>query len=231
MSRIMFSRVAVLFTLAASALAQDPTTTAPLQSFLSISGLDASQATEVSTRFDADRNSYYAELRSDPAYTSALGVAATGMPASVKVDAAANPELFLASLAQAQSEDLPSWFTALPTDVQDTWKSVGNRDIEMYSSEVRIIRPLSAGVASSLSSVVKSITSSATSVMTSQEAVASSKAAIASAEASIKAAEASASALKEDQSGAPASPLSSGKMGIVAGGVAIAAALVGMALL
>ncbi|KAL8847586.1 MAG: hypothetical protein Q9221_007363 [Calogaya cf. arnoldii] len=229
MPRTMFSRVAVLFTLAASALAQDPTTTAPLQSFLSISDLDASQASEVSTRFDADRNSYYSELRGDPAYTSALGVAATAMPASVKIEAATNPDVFLASLAQAPSEDLPSWFTAMPTDIQDTWKSVGSRDIEMYSSEVRNVRPLSADVASSLSSVVKSITSSATSVMTSQEAEASSKAAIASAEASIRAAEASASA--ENQNGAPASPLSSGKMGVVAGGVAIAAALIGMALL
>lgn len=140
------------------------------------------------------------------------------MPVSAKLAAAGNPELFLASLAQAPSDDLPGWFTALPTDVQDVWKSVGSRDIEMYTSEVHIVRPLSAEVASSLSSVVKSITSSATSVMTSEQAKASSMIAAASTKAA-------------QQGGAPSSPVSSGKMGIIAGGVAVAAGLVGIALL
>ncbi|KAL8757909.1 MAG: hypothetical protein Q9199_001873 [Rusavskia elegans] len=215
----MFSRVAVLFTLAASALAApEPITTAAMQSFLSISNLDASQAAEISTRFDADKASYYSQLGRDADYTSALSVAATGMPVSAKLAAAGNPELFLASLAQARSDDLPGWFTALPTDVQDVWKSVGSRDIEMYTSEVHIVRPLSAEVASSLSSVVKSITSSATSVMTSEQAKASSMIAAASTKAA-------------QQGGAPSSPVSSGKMGIIAGGVAVAAGLVGIALL
>ncbi|KAI4274230.1 MAG: hypothetical protein LQ337_004082 [Flavoplaca oasis] len=206
----MFSRVAVLFALAASALAApEPTTTAAIQSFLSISNVDATQASDISTRFEADKASYYTELRTDADYTSALGVAATGMPASAKVEAAKNPELFLVSLAQASSGDLPDWYTALPTDVQDVWRSVGDQYLEMYTSEVHVVRPLSAEVASSLSSVVKSIKSSATS----------------------KAAAATSEALGAANAAAPVSPLSSGKMGIVAGCVGVAAGLVGMALL
>ncbi|KAI4226468.1 MAG: hypothetical protein L6R36_003122 [Xanthoria steineri] len=226
----MFSRVAVLVALAASALAApEPTTTAALQSFLSISNLDASQAADISTRFDADKARYYATITTDPAYISALGAAATVMPASARRVAGINPELFLASLAQASPDDLPDWFTALPSDVQDVWKSMGSEDIEMYTSEVHIVRPLSAEVASSLSSAVKSITSSATSVITSRDAKASSIRSSEQAKASSMLASASASA--QQKAGAPASPLSSGKMGIVAGGVAVAAGLVGMALL
>lgn len=131
------------------------------------------------------------------------------MPASAKVEAAKNPELFLVSLAQASSGDLPDWYTALPTDVQDVWRSVGDQYLEMYTSEVHVVRPLSAEVASSLSSVVKSIKSSATS----------------------KAAAATSEALGAANAAAPVSPLSSGKMGIVAGCVGVAAGLVGMALL
>lgn len=106
---------------------------------------------------------------------------------------------------------------------------MGSEDIEMYTSEVHIVRPLSAEVASSLSSAVKSITSSATSVITSRDAKASSIRSSEQAKASSMLASASASA--QQKAGAPASPLSSGKMGIVAGGVAVAAGLVGMALL
>ena len=142
------------------------------------------------------------------------------MPASAKLEAAKNPELFLVSLAQASSGDLPDWYTALPTDVQNVWRSVGDQYLEMYTSEVHVVRPLSAEVASSLSSAVKSIKSSATSDVTSKVAEASSRAAAASSE-----------ALKAASAAAPVSPLSSGKMGIIAGCVGVAAGLVGMALL
>ncbi|KAL9037154.1 MAG: hypothetical protein Q9180_003881 [Flavoplaca navasiana] len=210
----MFSRVAVLLTLAASALAApEPTTTAAIQSFLSISDVDATQASDISTRFEADKASYYTELRTEADYTSALSVAATGMPASAKLEAAKNPELFLVSLAQASSGDLPDWYTALPTDVQNVWRSVGDQYLEMYTSEVHVVRPLSAEVASSLSSAVKSMKSSATSDVNSKAAAATSE------------------ALKAASAAPPVSPLSSGKMGIVAGCVGVAAGLVGMALL
>ncbi|KAL8668569.1 MAG: hypothetical protein Q9168_006807 [Polycauliona sp. 1 TL-2023] len=219
MSRTMFSRAAVLLTLAASAMAApEPTTTAAIQSFLEVSNIDASQASDISTRFDRDQASYYREIATNPTVVSAMSVAATGMPNSAKVDAAGDPELYLASLAQASSDDLPDWFTALPTGVQRVFESMGDRDIEMYTSEVNVVRPLSKELVSSLSSRVKSITSSATSVITSKAAEASSKAAAASKAATQK-------------GGAPASPLSSGRMGLVAGGVAIAAGLVGIALL
>ncbi|KAL8996241.1 MAG: hypothetical protein Q9169_004219 [Polycauliona sp. 2 TL-2023] len=216
MSRTMFSRAAVLFTLVASAMAAPETTTGAMQSFLSISGIDASQATAISTRFEADKASYYREVATKPGVAAAMNLAATAMPESAKIAAAANPDLYLASLAQADSDDLPDWFTALPISVQNVWKSMGDRDIEMYTSEVNVVRPLSAKVVSSLSSRVRSITSSASSVITSKAAEASSMAA---------------SASEAAKAGAPASPLSSGRMGLVAGGVAIAAGLVGMALL
>lgn len=130
-------------------------------------------------------------------------VGATGIPATAKAKAAANPDLFLASLALAESDDLPDWFTALPTPVQDAIVSVGSRDIEMYTSEVIVVRPLSTEAASSLSSFAASQSSVAEA--TASDAV--------------------------QKGGAPSSPVTGGHMGVIAGGVAIAAGLVGMALL
>ncbi|KAL8725655.1 MAG: hypothetical protein Q9166_007232 [cf. Caloplaca sp. 2 TL-2023] len=210
----MFSRIVVLFTLAASAVAQgdstttpQPSTTAALQTFLHISNLDASQAADLSTRFDADKASYYGELMSDPSYMSARGVAATGIPPTALAAASADPELFLASLALASSGDLPDWFSALPTPVQGIYKSVGSRDIELYTSEVAVVRPVSSDVAASLSSLSSSIEASAS--------------------ASVEAA--SSEAVQKGE--APSSPVTNGHMAVVAGGVALAAGLVGIALL
>ncbi|KAL8904833.1 MAG: hypothetical protein Q9171_006906 [Xanthocarpia ochracea] len=211
MPSTMCSCIAVLFTLAASALAApEPTATAALQSFLSISNIDAAQASDISTMFEADKASYYGKLTTEPAYKSAYSVAATGMPMSAMTHVQPNPDLFLASVAQASSGDLPSWFASLPPDVQNVWKSVGRQNIEMFTSAVAVVRPMSSDVAASVSSAQSSASS-----------------AISSASSAIT------SAVSDglQRGAAPASPVTSGDMGVVAGGVAIAAGLVGMALL
>ncbi|KAL8768231.1 MAG: hypothetical protein Q9209_005461 [Squamulea sp. 1 TL-2023] len=183
--------------------APEPSTTAALQTFLSISNIDASQAADLSTRFEADKSSYRSEIQTDPAYITAFNYAAAYMPESAMAEASANPELYVASLAQASSTDLPGWFKSLPTADQDVWKSVGSRYIEMYTSEVAIVRPLSSDVAASISSV----------------------------EASASSAIESSQAKGIKRGAAPASPVTNGHMGVIAGGVAIAAGLIGMALL
>ncbi|KAL8861869.1 MAG: hypothetical protein Q9178_001738 [Gyalolechia marmorata] len=218
MPSTMCSCIAVLFTLAASALAApEPTTTAALQSLLSISNIDAAQAHDISTMFEADKASYYGKLTTEPAYKSAFSVAATGMPMSAMTAVQPNPDLFLASVAQASSDDLPSWFASLPADVQNVWKSVGRQNIEMFTSAVAVVRPMSSDVAASVSSAQSSASS----------AISSASSAISSASSAIT------SAVSEglQKGAAPASPVTSGNMGVVAAGVAIAAGLVGMALL
>lgn len=137
---------------------------------------------------------------------SAFSVANTALPGSVKAVAAGYPALFLASLAQEDSSDLPSWYTAMPTPIQDYWSSVGREEIDMFTSEVNEARPLPSSVSASLSSLSSKLAS-----------------------ASSSAASVSASAVAHG--GAPASPATSGHMMVVAAGVAIAAGLVGMAML
>ncbi|KAL8684989.1 MAG: hypothetical protein Q9224_006028, partial [Gallowayella concinna] len=160
-------------------------------------------AADVSSRFRADVNSYYAGLPTEPAYAALSDPAMTSIPKSAMALEAADPELFLASLALAKSEDLPSWFTALPTPAQDAMISIGSRDVEFYTSEVIVARPLSDVVASSLSSFASSQST---------------------------AAEASASQAVQ-KGAAPKSPVTSGHMGVIAVGVALAAGVVGLALL
>ncbi|KAL8715633.1 MAG: hypothetical protein Q9225_006364 [Loekoesia sp. 1 TL-2023] len=208
MHAIMISRFAITSTLAAFGWAAPPapSTTAALQTFLSISNLDASQAAEVSTKFGADATSYYSALTADPGYSDATSVIATAMPATAQAEAAANPELFLASLAKS-SDDQPSWFTAMPTPVQAFWESAGSQYIDMYTSEVDAARPLPSSVSASLSSVSSKILSSASSAVSASASSAVAKGA------------------------APASPATSGHMLVVAAGVAVAAGLVGMAML
>ena len=169
------------------------------------------------TNFDSDFASYNAALMTDPGYSAASGAVVTGFPTTALADAAANPALFLASLAQ-ESDDQPSWFTAMPTSVQKFWESAGSQVIDMYTSEVDAARPLPSLVSASLSSLSSS-----------QFASASSVASEASASASSVASGASASAIH--QGAAPASPATAGRMMVVGAGVAIAASLVGMALL
>ncbi|KAL8807883.1 MAG: hypothetical protein Q9223_004267 [Gallowayella weberi] len=203
----MPSIIAVLVTFIASIMAQSaipqPSPTPALQSFLSVSNLDASQAATVESRFRADLNSYYAGLKTEPAYAALSDPAMTAMPATAMALEAANPELFLASLALAKSQDRPSWFSALPTPARDAMISIGSRDIELYTSDVVAVRPISAVVASSLSSFASSQSTAA-----------------------------AATASKAVQMGAaPKSPVTSGRMGVIAAGVALAAGLVGIALL
>ncbi|KAI4115812.1 MAG: hypothetical protein LQ345_003664 [Seirophora villosa] len=178
-------------------------TTEAMQTFLSISNLDASQAAQVSSRFLDDRNSYYLAMTADPRHMSATSVWAAAIPPTAAAAGKVNPELFLASLARADREDLPSWFTAMPTGAQDYWRSVGSRDIEMYTSEVNAARPLATEASASLSSKGASASSSLAS--------------------------ATASAVAEGA--APRSPATSGLMTVVGAGVAVAAGLVGMAML
>ncbi|KAL8800234.1 MAG: hypothetical protein Q9182_005317 [Xanthomendoza sp. 2 TL-2023] len=203
----MSSIIAVLVTLIAPIMAQSatpqPSTTPALQSFLSVSNLDASQAAKVSSQFRDDLNSYYAGLPTEPAYAALSDPSMTVIPASARALEAADPELFLASLALAKSKDRPSWFSALPTPAQAAMISIGSRDIELYTSEVVAVRPISAIVASSLSSFASSQSTAA-----------------------------AATASKAVQKGAaPESPVTSGRMGVIAVGVALAAGLVGIALL
>ncbi|KAL8712623.1 MAG: hypothetical protein Q9220_003154 [cf. Caloplaca sp. 1 TL-2023] len=205
MHSTIISHLAVLTALAASAWAAPPdqSTTPALQSFLTIKDLDVSQAAQVSKNFAADTVSYYADLMSQTAWQPAYSVIATAAPAAAQAVAAANPELYLASLAKADNDDLPSWYTAMPTEVQDFWKSVGSQDIKMYTSEVFAARPIPSSVSASLSSVSASLSSAAAAATTSST----------------------------KNSATPLSPASSGQMAVVAAGVVIAAGLVGMAML
>ncbi|KAL9602704.1 MAG: hypothetical protein Q9219_001694 [cf. Caloplaca sp. 3 TL-2023] len=164
------------------------------------------QAAVVATRFEADKTSYYAELTADPSYSSAFVAAAAAMPTSVKAFVEREPDLVLASLAKS-SDDQPSWFTALPTPVQDFWESVGNKYIDMYTSEVDAARSLPSSISASLSSVSSKILSSASSAVS-----ASASEAVAKAE-------------------APGLPVTSGHMMEVAAVVAFVAVIVGTAML
>ncbi|KAL8631476.1 hypothetical protein Q9189_002805 [Teloschistes chrysophthalmus] len=223
MAFIMASRIAVLSVLAAAALAQlpepqtttettteapAPSVTPPLQSFLGITDLDASEASQVSTAYSADLSNYYGGLMMAPEWSSFSTVAATGIPLSVLRDNQDNPDLFLASLARATGADRPAWFTALPKAQQDFMTSVGDNVIELYTSEVDKAGPVPSSVEASLTSVLSSAQSSASSVVS-----------------SVSAAHTTATGA------APASPVTSGHMGVVAGGVAIAAGLVGLFML
>ncbi|KAI4129020.1 MAG: hypothetical protein LQ338_002435 [Usnochroma carphineum] len=205
MTTTMISRFAILSVLATIGLAATPapSTTEALQTFLSVSNLDASQAAQIHSAFVADHNSYQAALTTDPSYASAFSVANTALPNTAKAAAAADPALYLASLAKDDSDDLPAWFASMPTPVQEFWRSVGSQEIEMYTSEVNEARPLPSSVSASLSSKAGSATSSLGSATASAVA----------------------------KGAAPASPATSGHMMVVAVGVAIAAGLVGMAML
>lgn len=143
-----------------------------------------------------------------PEWSSFSTVAATGIPLSVLRDNQDNPDLFLASLARATGADRPAWFTALPKAQQDFMTSVGDNVIELYTSEVDKAGPVPSSVEASLTSVLSSAQSSASSVVS-----------------SVSAAHTTATGA------APASPVTSGHMGVVAGGVAIAAGLVGLFML
>ncbi|KAL9004850.1 MAG: hypothetical protein Q9188_002338 [Gyalolechia gomerana] len=194
----MISRLAAISALATSALAApDQSTTPALQSLLSVSNLDASEAAEISTKFGADASDYYSTLTDEPGYSSAYSVVATALPSSAQAVAAVDPELFLASLAKASSQ--PAWFTSMPTPVQAFWKSAGSHYIEMYTSEVDAARPLPSSVSASLSSASAAVSASASSAIA--------------------------------EGAAPASPAILGHMTLAAAGVAIAAGLVGMAML
>ncbi|KAL8925572.1 MAG: hypothetical protein Q9208_003463 [Pyrenodesmia sp. 3 TL-2023] len=235
MPSVMISGFAFLSVLAAVGRAAPPTTTEAIQTFLSVSNLDATQASQVATRFNADRNAYYSSLTANPAYKTAYSVAATAFPETAKSVAATNPELFLASLARADRDDLPPWYTAMPMDVQDFWRSVGSRDIEMYTSEVSVARPLPSEVSASLSSVSSRLESLASSVSVATE----SRASVSNRESVFYDAQfssysqslASARATAVLKGAAPASPATSGHMWVVAAGVAILAGLVSMAML
>ncbi|KAL8946207.1 MAG: hypothetical protein Q9222_007370 [Ikaeria aurantiellina] len=209
MHSTIISRFAVLSALATSVLAAPPaqSTTPALQTFLSVKNIDASQAAQISKAFASDTASYYNALGKQPGYTSAYNVLATAAPASAQAAAAGNPELYLASLARADRDDLPSWYTAMPTSVQDFWRSVGSQDIKMYTSEVNVARPLAPSVSASL---VSSASSKAASVA-SEASAATSKATV--------------------NGGTPLSPASSGQMAVVAAGMVFAAGLVGVALM
>ncbi|KAI4121770.1 MAG: hypothetical protein LQ341_007370 [Variospora aurantia] len=207
MPSTMTSRLAVLAALNAVGLAApqvpSPSTTEAMQSFLSISDLDAVQAAQVSSKFLEDRNSYYNALTTDPRQSSASTAFAAAIPPTAAAVGGPNPEVFLASLARADQDDLPAWFTSMPAPVQDFWKSVGSQDIEMYTSEVNVVRPLASQISASLSSKADSASSSL----------------------------ASATASAVAKGAAPRSPATSGLMTVVGVGVAIAAGLVGMAML
>ncbi|KAL9577425.1 MAG: hypothetical protein Q9212_006371 [Teloschistes hypoglaucus] len=229
----MASRIAILSVLTAAALAQTTTTevtkteipapsvTPPLQSFLGVTDLDALQANEVSTAYSADLNNYYSEVMTASEWSSFYPIALTGIPSSALASNQANPDLFLASLARATGADRPAWFTALPEPQQDFMTSMGDNVIELYTSEVDKARLVPSSVQASLTSVVSSAESSANSAVSSVQSSASS-------ESSKVAASKSEGGSK---SGAPASPVTSGHMGVVAGGVAIAAGLVGLFML
>ncbi len=171
----------------------------------------------MSSKFAADHNAYYSTLSNDPGFKTAYSVVATAMPASAMSAAAVDPELFLASLAREDRDDLPEWYTSMPRSVQDFWRSVGSHDIQMYTSEVNVVRPLPSSVSASLSSLSSSLSSRASSLSSQTESLASSLA--------------SASATMVLKGAAPASPATSGHMLVAAAGVAIAAGLVSMAML
>ncbi|KAL8825012.1 MAG: hypothetical protein Q9170_007962 [Blastenia crenularia] len=215
----MISPLTIISALAACALAAPPSTTPALQTYLSISDLDASQASAVESNFGADATSYFLALTTDPGYSSAYSAIATALPSSAWSRVQDNPGLFLASLAK-ESDDQPDWFTSMPTPAQAFWESAGSEYIDMYTSEVDAARPLPTAVSASLSS------------LSSKVASASSKAAAESSKAESSAAKASAAQSSAIQKGAaPASPATSGHMMVVAAGVVIAASLVGMAML
>ncbi|KAL8684684.1 MAG: hypothetical protein Q9218_008188, partial [Villophora microphyllina] len=170
-------------------------------------------ANQISTAFLADLTSYMDSISTASDFSSLYSVLATGMPGSAMSENAANPPLYLASLAQATGDDRPDWFTSLPTAEQDYLSSMGNGIIELYTSEVNAARPLDPSFSRSLSSVSASLSSATESIA----AVTSSLAA--------------AAGDGVRKGGAPASPVTSGHMAVVAGGVAIAAGLFGLVLL
>ena len=158
----------------------------------------------------------------EPGYSEAYSAAQTIIPQSDLDFAATNPDLFFASLHQA-SDEPPTWYTAMPTPIQEFWSSVGNHAVEIYNDVVTSIRPIPSESSAALSSASASLASKSSSIASKASAASTSLAA-------------SASAVDSNvddaiTGGTPASPLTSGHMGIVAGGVAIAAGLVGMALL
>ncbi|KAL8870275.1 MAG: hypothetical protein Q9174_003645 [Haloplaca sp. 1 TL-2023] len=216
------SSLALLSSLTASVLGQEQTTTAPIQSVLSVSNLDASQATTLSSVAEATINSYYADVRTEDGFNEAYIAAASVIPTSVLQVAATNPALFFASLHQA-SDDPPEWYTAMPTPAQEFWSSVGNHVVEVYYDQVTSIRPIPSESSAALSSLSASLASKSSSII--------SKASADSTSLGAKATGADSQAADAVTGGTPASPLSSGHMELVAGAVAIAAGLVGMALL
>ncbi|KAL9612337.1 MAG: hypothetical protein Q9167_003070 [Letrouitia subvulpina] len=212
----MFSRVVVSFTvicaLAAMALAAPPTTTNPMQTLMGIQSLDPVQESVVDDVYYREQSAYQASLA-----TGLPGVVFTALvaaPSSARRDMYSDPGFFFASLAQAQPSNRPSWFNAMPTEVQGYYSSVGRANVEMYTREVKAVNP-SAVIEAPISSVISSISSKIESDVR--------------ASASNDAHTAATMAAKTGNTMGPRSVSSS--MSVAVAGVVLAASLIGLAML
>lgn len=82
-------------------------------------------------QIQSDIGAYVSSLAAQPAFTSVQSVLATGLPKSIFDDPSANPAGFLATATA-----LPSYFTALPSDVLSYLRSVGLAEISIVTKDL-----------------------------------------------------------------------------------------------
>lgn len=157
--------------------------------------------------YSRDRGEFYSTL--GPEAGAAALVLQTAVPSSAQLDVYSSHG-FLASLAQVEASDRPSWFNAMPTSVQDFWSSVGRDDIAIYTNDLKLVDP-TALIDSSMAPSTRTITP----VTTITEIVDAH----------------SAATIAMQSGGAISSQSTSSNIAVAVTGVVLAAGLVGVAML
>ncbi|KAK4965248.1 hypothetical protein LTR66_012157 [Elasticomyces elasticus] len=105
------------------------TATAQVSSFKVVT-ISSSLSPQQVSQISHDLSAYLTSVTAQPQYTSNVAALSSALPSSV-----ANDYDALTALATVTSA--PAWFTAMPTEVQNYWVSVGNAEVDIVASAVR----------------------------------------------------------------------------------------------
>lgn len=99
------------------------------------------QESAVDAQYYQDRDDYFKTLAPQAAAGTAALAILSAAPSSARPGLYSAPDFLWASVAQAQPSDRPSWFNAMPTAIQDFYSSVGRKNIEIYTSDLKVVDP------------------------------------------------------------------------------------------
>ncbi|MCJ1291892.1 hypothetical protein MMC34_003440 [Xylographa carneopallida] len=111
-------------------------------SLLSLLALTAAQTTTITvspaqaSHISADIASYLSTLTTQPGWVSAVSVLATAIPSS---DYSNGLSAYLQQVVTATA--LPSWYTAMPSDVQSIFSSVGAAEVSIVTKDLAAAAP------------------------------------------------------------------------------------------